>query len=289
MNNAYFLDLQRASKSQGTMIKRKGLSPNSLLNTTYWRVWSSLIQRKDLHSSIIETNNKEYCPGTMNIYFIWDRLELKRLSGIPWHGLVLHKMLNIDCLCSTCQVCQLTKKEQKRKKYGLLPPKIAESDTVSLGHVLCWSCGTTPFTLRTPAKTHSLIALTMIDPVINTGWFEIVKATNKSATSIKDLFHTTWLARYPWPQFIVFDNESRGEFKLEFKQICMQDNYGIKAKPTTSHNHNPQANAIIERVHKVVNDMLRLFDLENNHENLEEHDDNPFDYFLQSTAWLPCY
>ena len=32
-----------------------------------------------------------------------------------------------------------------------------------------------------------------------------------------------------------------------------------------------------------ANDMLRSFDLENNHENLEE--DNPFDYFLQSTAW----
>jgi hypothetical protein len=36
-----------------------------------------------LRSSIIETENKEYCPGTMNIYFIRDRLELKRLSGIP--------------------------------------------------------------------------------------------------------------------------------------------------------------------------------------------------------------
>jgi hypothetical protein len=36
---------------------------------------------------------------------------------------------------------------------------------------------------------------------------------------------------------------------------------------TTQH---PQANAIIEQVHKVVNDMLRSFDLENNHENLEE-------------------
>jgi hypothetical protein len=46
-----------------------------------------------------------------------------------------------------------------------------------------------------------------------------------------------------------------------------------------------QANAIIERVHKVVNDMLRSFDLENNHENLEIQEDNPFDYFLQSTAW----
>jgi hypothetical protein len=47
-----------------------------------------------------------------------------------------------------------------------------------------------------------------------------------------------------------------------------------------------QANVIIERVHKVVNDMLRSFDLENNHENLEEQEeeDNPFDYFLQSTA-----
>jgi hypothetical protein len=31
-----------------------------------------------------------------------------------------------------------------------------------------------------------------------------------------------------------------------------------------------QANAIIEQVHKNVNDMLRSFDLENNHEHLEE-------------------
>jgi hypothetical protein len=47
-----------------------------------------------------------------------------------------------------------------------------------------------------------------------------------------------------------------------------------------------QANAIIERIHKVANDMLRSFDLENNHENLEEEEGNPFDYFFQSTAWL---
>jgi hypothetical protein len=52
----------------------------------------------------------------------------------------------------------------------------------------------------------------MIDPA--TGWFEIVEATNSSATSIKDLFHIM------------------GKFKREFKQMC--DNYGIKAKPTTS-------------------------------------------------------
>jgi hypothetical protein len=91
-----------------------------------------------------------------------------------------------------------------------------------------------PLIIRTPTKTHSLLALTMIDPA--TGWFEIVKARNKSETSIQDLFHNTWfwLARYPRPQFIVIDNG--GEFKREFKQMCMQDNYRIKAKPTTSHN-----------------------------------------------------
>jgi hypothetical protein len=99
----------------------------------------------------------------------------------------------MDCLCSTCQVCQMTKKD--RKKYGLLPPKIAESDILFLCHGMRGSGGsiynkdTSQNTLSSP-----LLALTMIDPA--TGWFEIVKATNKSATSIQDLFHNIWLARY---------------------------------------------------------------------------------------------
>jgi hypothetical protein len=92
-----------------------------------------------------------------------------------------------------------------------------------------------------------------------TGWFEIFGITNNSASSIQDLFHNNRLARYPRPQFIVFDNGNKGKFKREIKQMC--DNYGIKDKPNTSHNpqptthnpqpttHNPQANASIERVH----------------------------------------
>jgi hypothetical protein len=74
----------------------------------------------------------------------------------------------------------------------------------------------------------------MIDPA--TGWFEIIETTNKSTTSIQDLFHNTWLERFPQPQFIVFENGNMSEFKREFKQMCVQDNYVIKAKPTTSHN-----------------------------------------------------
>jgi hypothetical protein len=90
----------------------------------------------------------------------------------------------------------MTKKE--RKKYGLLPPKIAESDKQSLGHGLCGSGGSI-YNKDTSQNTlsFSLLALTMIDPA--TGWFEIVKATNKSVTSIQDLFHNTWLTHYPKP------------------------------------------------------------------------------------------
>jgi hypothetical protein len=61
----------------------------------------------------------------------------------------------------------MTKKESICKKYRLLPSKIAECDTVSLGHGLCGSGGTHPFTIRTPDKTHSLLALTVIDLAIH--------------------------------------------------------------------------------------------------------------------------
>jgi hypothetical protein len=78
---------------------------------------------------------------------------------MTWPGLTE----DVKRLCSTCQVCQMTKKENNRKKYGLLPPKIAESDPWVMVCVDLVGA----FTIRTPAKTHSLIALTMIDPAIN--------------------------------------------------------------------------------------------------------------------------
>jgi hypothetical protein len=95
-HNVNCLDLQRKRKSKGSRIKIKGLIPNLLFNSPYWKVKSSLLQRKDLHSSMIDVEEKEYFPGTMNIYVIRNNQAQKRPSGIPWHGLVLHKILNID-------------------------------------------------------------------------------------------------------------------------------------------------------------------------------------------------
>jgi Integrase zinc binding domain len=83
---------------------------------------------------------------------------------------------DVERLCSACQVCQVTNKECK--KYGLLPPKTEESDP----WVMVCVDRVGPFTMKTPLKTHFLLALTTIDPV--TGCFEIFEATNKSGDSI---------------------------------------------------------------------------------------------------------
>jgi hypothetical protein len=59
----------------------------------------------------------------------------------------------------------MTKKELKKYGCYLLPPKIAESDPWVM---VCVDL-VGPFIIRTPAKTRSLLALTMIDPEIITG------------------------------------------------------------------------------------------------------------------------
>jgi hypothetical protein len=77
--------------------------------------------------------------------------------------------------------------------------------------------------------------------MINTGWFEIVETTNESATSIQDLFHNTWLARYPRSQFIVFENGNIGEFKRYFKQMCEMTIMALKPNQLQVTTQNPQS------------------------------------------------
>jgi hypothetical protein len=55
---------------------------------------------------------------------------------------------------------------------------------------------------------------------------------------------------------VTFENGS--EFKIVLKKMC--DNLGIKCRPTTS--YNPLGNSIIERIHQVMGNTLRAFELE---------------------------
>ena len=125
-----------------------------------------------------------------------------------------------------------------------------------------------PYTLKGKDGTvMDFMCLTMIDPA--TGWFKIIELLcttvtavkkgkehseviiDKSSAQVAKLFNKQWLSRYPRAKNIVYDNGS--EFKLHFESLC--ESFGLKRKPTSV--KNPQVNAVLERIHAVIADMMR--------------------------------
>ena len=91
----------------------------------------------------------------------------------------------------------------------------------------------------------------IIDPAM--GWFEVTEVPLKDQTSarISRLFDMVWLSRYPRPKKVLYDNGS--EFKRNFQPLL--EDFGIK--PTCTSVKNPQSNAILERIHQVMGNMLK--------------------------------
>ena len=98
---------------------------------------------------------------------------------------------------------------------------------------------------------------------------------DKTSAMISHLVNKTWFSRYPRCQNIIYDNGS--EFKLHFEALC--DSYGIKRKPTSV--KNPQANAILERVHQVISTMLRTAEID----MAESVAPSDIDTFLTNASW----
>ena len=146
------------------------------------------------------------------------------------------------------------------QKYGHLPEKVAEADPWD---VLCVDL-IGPSTIERKNKT------TMIDPA--TGWFEMREIKTKSPDSVANVLEQAWLTRYPWPTRMMFDRGS--EFKAELCQMIKND-YGIKVEPIMT--RTPQANAIVERVHQRIGNMIRTFEL---YDNDGIDDDNPWSGIL---------
>ena len=98
----------------------------------------------------------------------------------------------------------------------------------------------------------------MIDPA--TGWFEIAECNDKRSVSIADIAERTWLNRHPWPDLVNLDRGK--EFVgIDFKDM-IKSSYGVKTKFMTT--RNPQANAIVERLHQVLANSCRTFESEDN-------------------------
>jgi len=195
-----------------------------------------------------------------------NRMEATIRHVFAWRG--LGEM--VEEYCRTCKQCQLNKKQ--RKKYGQLPPKKAE--TTPWERVNVDIIG--PYKIQTPKGIFHLVAMTMIDPV--TGWFEIAplaEGANAGSYEAQKAFDSHWLARYPRPRFVGADNGIH--FKRFFKELAA--NYGLTIKSSTK--YNPQSNGVIERVHQVLGNALRTFELEERELDIS----NPWDKFLTAAAY----
>ncbi len=203
------------------------------------------------------------------------RLEETMRSVMYWKGMYT----TIQRYIKTCRSCQVNKRHSQ--KYGHLPPKLVITTSWKALYVDLIG----PYTLKgKDGLSIDFMSLTMVDPA--TSWFKIVelptvalettaplagkskKVTfsknakvaepyfDKSSAQISNLVYKTWFSRYPHCQYIIYKNGSK--FKLHFQSLC--NTHGIKRKRTSD--KNPQANAILERIHAVLGNMLRTSELD---------------------------
>eukprot|EP00804_Cyclotella_cryptica_P029391 CCRYP_013329-RA/>CCRYP_013329-RA protein AED:0.14 eAED:0.20 QI:0/0/0/1/0.5/0.33/3/0/844 len=194
--------------------------------------------------------------------------ETLRLS-MYWKGL----QTTVQSHVKKCHSCQVNKCRQL--KCGRLPTKLAITNP---WEALCVDV-IGPYTLKGNDKTQiDFMCITMIDPA--TSWFKIVELPvsqlqeldipmgtkgqrskdthvqpqqpyfDKTSATVGNIINRTWFSHYRRSQYIIYDN--RSEFKLHLETLC--DSYGLKPKPASV--RNPQANAILERVHQTIMTML---------------------------------
>ncbi len=96
-----------------------------------------------------------------------------------------------------CPNCQKAKKQ--KKKYGHVPPKIAESQPWE--HLCAYMIGSYQLQ-RKGKKTSRLQDIAMIDSA--TGWFEIVQSDTMTADVVSNRVEIAWLSRPLWPNRIKY-------------------------------------------------------------------------------------
>ena len=256
-------DAQRADKHLKRYFKRGGEKAGNLklnlLEDTY---------------VLTDENLKMYIPTPLRKraiqwYHHWlqhpghTRLEETLRATMTWPG--MRDMVRQHV--KQCRSCQVNKR--RKVQYGHVPSKRV---ITTPWEALCVDL-IGPYTLKGKDGTIiDFMCLTMIDPA--TSWFEIVELPvvlkedkdgkkvietetfDKTSAQISRLVNKSWFSRYPRCRQCIYDNGS--EFKLHFQSLCKT--YGIKRKPTTI--KNPQANAILERVHGVITNMLRTAELD---------------------------
>ena len=240
----------QARQENDAALQKKKREKNSLYKET-------LISFGDKKFNIITKDNKIVLPKALQHKAVqWyhvalmhpgeTRTELTMSQHYTWIGM----RNTVQNVCQRCPTCQLTK--YKTQQYGHLPPK--EAETIPWERLCIDLIG--PYTIGSKRNKDecTLHCLTMIDPA--TGWFEIAEIDSKRADTISNVLELKWLNRYPRPSEIIMDHGT--EFLAEV-QTTLRHEYGITPKFITT--RNPQANAMVERAHQTLHNMIAAMDL----------------------------
>jgi hypothetical protein len=144
--------------------------------------------------------------------------------------------------CEHCQKYKLT-----CKGYGLLPERqvrIASWEEVAIDLI-------GPWVVQVNGKPCKFNTLTCIDTASNL--VELVRIDDKTSDHIRDKFAQTWLCQYPRPIRCVHDKGGKfigSEFHWLLELFSIND--------VCSTSKNPQSNAICERMHQTVENVLRI-------------------------------
>ena len=152
--------------------------------------------------------------------------------------------LSSECRQFKCEDCQ--KHKADGRGWGLLPEREVTAEPFE--EVAVDLIG--PWKIPVGNRTVEFNALTCIDMASNL--VELVRIKNKTSSHVSHKFAQTWLARYPRCEKVIHDNG--GEFiGPEFQSVLRA--YEIRSANTSS--KNPQANAVCERMHQTVANILR--------------------------------
>jgi len=108
-----------------------------------------------------------------------------------------------------------------------------------------------PWKAMVNVKERFFHTLTIID--VFTGWPEIIPIDTKTKPPIADLVEQEWFRGYPRPARVIFDHGGEIDNHV-FHCLCIK--WYICPAPITT--KNPRTNAIVERIHRVLGDMLRV-------------------------------
>ena len=95
----------------------------------------------------------------------------------------------------------------------------------------------------------------MIDPA--TSWFDMASIETKRVDIIANKLEMTWLTKYPRPTQVELDRGT--EFMAKVISL-LRDDYNITCRLITT--RNPQANAILERAHQTIGNIICSSQLE---------------------------